>query len=113
MSFSVSWSLLRFISIESVMPSNHRILCCPLLLPSIFPIIKVFSNELALCIRCPKYRSFSFSISPFNEYSRLISFRVDWLDLFVVRGTLESSPAPQFKPHIPVFRFTGHFHFSA
>ena len=91
LSFTISWSLLRLISIGSVMPSNHLILYRPLLrLPSTFPIIRVFSNELALCIKCPKYRSFSFSINPFNEYSRLISFRVDWLDLFAVRGTLKS-----------------------
>ena len=114
LSFTISWSLLNLMSIESVMPSNHLILGRPHFLPPlIFPSIRVFSNESVLCIRWPKNWSFSFSISPFNEYSRLISFRMDWLDLFVVRGTLESSPAPQFKPHIPVFRFTGHFHFSA
>ncbi|CAM9949364.1 unnamed protein product [Rangifer tarandus platyrhynchus] len=79
------------LSIESVMPSNHLILCHPLLLlPSIFPSIRVFSNESALCIRWPKYWSFSFSISPSNEYSGLISFRVDWLDLLTVQGTLKS-----------------------
>ena len=78
-------------SIESVMPSNHLILCCPLLLlPSIFPSIRVFSNKLALCIRWPKYWSFSFSISPFNEHPGLISFRMDWLDLLAVQGTLKS-----------------------
>ena len=78
-------------SIESVMSSNHLILCCPLLLlPSIFPCIKVFSIELVLPIRWPKYWSFSFSISPSNEYSRLISFRIDWLDLLAVTGTLKS-----------------------
>ena len=78
-------------SIESVMPSNHLILCCPLfLLPSIFPSIRVFSNELVVCIRWPKYWSFSFSISPSNEYSGLISFRMDWLDLLAVQGTLKS-----------------------
>ena len=78
-------------SIESVMPSNHLILCCPLLLlPSIFPSIRVFSTESALHIRWPKYRSFSFSISPSREYSGLISFRMDWLDLFAVQGTLKS-----------------------
>ena len=77
-------------STESVMPSNHLILCCPLLLlPSIFASIRVFSNELALCIR-PKYWSFSFSISPSNEYSELISFRIDWFDLLAVQGTLKS-----------------------
>ena len=77
-------------SIESVMPSNHLILCRPLLLPSIFPGIRVFSNESALCIRWPKYWSFSFSISPSNEHSGLISFRKDWLDLLAVQGTLKS-----------------------
>ena len=76
-------------SIESVMPSNHLILCCPLLLlPSIFPSIRVFSNESALHIRWPKYWSFSFNISPFNEHSGPISFRMDWLDLLAVQGTL-------------------------
>ena len=84
----------------SVMPSNHLILCCPLLLlPSIFPSIGVFSNESALCIRWPKYWRFSFSISPSNEYSGLISFRMDWLNLLAVQGThsQESSPTPQCK----------------
>ena len=77
-------------SIESVMPSNHLILCCPLLLlPSVFPRIRVFSNESALPIRWPKYWSFSFNISPSNEHSWLISFRMDWLDLLTVRGTLK------------------------
>ena len=85
------WSLLKLMSIELVMPSNHLILCCPLLLPpSIFPSIRVFSNESALCIRWPKYWNFNFSISPSKEYSRLISFRMDWLDLLAVQGTLES-----------------------
>ena len=77
-------------SIESVMPSNHLILCRPLLLPSIFPNIRVFSNESAIRIRWPKYRSFSFNISPSNEHPALISFRMDWLDLFAVQGTLKS-----------------------
>ena len=78
-------------SIESLMPSNHLLLCCPfLLLPSIFPGIRVFSNESALCVRWLKYWSFSFSISPSNEYSGLISFRMDWLGLFAVQGTLKS-----------------------
>ena len=78
-------------SIESVMPSNHLILCCPLLLPpSIFPNIRIFSKESALHTRWPKYWSFSFSISPSNEYSGLISFRMDWLDLLAVQGTLKS-----------------------
>ena len=93
----ISWSLLRFMSIESVMPSNHLILCCSLLfLPSIFPSIRVFSKETVL-LRWPNYWIFSFSISPSNEYSRLISFRIDWFDLLAVQGTLESSPTPQFK----------------
>ena len=81
LSITYSWSLLKLMSIESVMPSNHLILCCPLLLlPSIFPSIRVFSNESVLHIRWPKDWSFSFSISPSNEYSGLISFRVDWLE---------------------------------
>ena len=79
------------------MPSNHLILCHPLLLPPIPPSIRVFSNESALQIRWPKYWSFSFSISPSNEYSRLISFRMDWLDLLAVQGTLKSPPTPQFR----------------
>ena len=80
------------------MPSNHLILCHPLLLlPSIFPSIRVFSSESILCIRWPKYRSFSLSISPSTEYSRLFSFRTDWFDLLAVQGTLKSSPAPQFE----------------
>ena len=84
-------NLLKPMSIESVMPSNHLILCCPLLLlPSIFPSIRVFSNELVLRIRWPKYWSFSFSISPSNEHPGLISFRMDWLDLLAVQGTLKS-----------------------
>ena len=91
LSFTISWSLLKLMSIESMMPSNHLILCCPLLLlPSIFPSIRVFSNESALHIRLPRYWSFSFSISPFSEYSGLISFRTDWFDLLVVQGTLKS-----------------------
>ena len=86
-----SWSLFQLMSIESVMPSNHLILCRPLLLlPSIFPSIRVFSNEQVLCIRGPKYWSFSFSITPSNEYSGLISFRMDWLDLLAVQETLKS-----------------------
>ena len=91
LSITNSWSLLRLMSIESVMPSNHLILCHPLLLlPSIFPSTRVFSNELVLCIRWPKYWSFSFSISPSNEHSGLISFRMDWLDFLAVQGTLKS-----------------------
>ena len=86
LSFSVSRSLLKLMSIESVMPSNHLIFCHPLLLPpSIFLSIRVFSNESALCVRWPKYWSFSFSIIPFNEYSRLISFRIDWFDLSLLQ----------------------------
>ena len=86
-----SRSLLKLMSIELVMPSNHLILCCPLLLPpSIFPSIRVFSNESVLCIRWPQYWSFSFRINPSNEYSGLISFRMDWLDLLEVQGTLKS-----------------------
>ena len=86
-----SRSLLKLMPIELVMPSNHLILCHPLLLlPSVFPSIKVFSNESALGIRWPKYWSFSFNISPSNEYSGLISFRMDWLDLLAVQGTLKS-----------------------
>ena len=92
-----SWSLLKLMSIESVMPSNHLILCCPLLLPpSIFPRIRVFSNESVLHIRWPKYWTFSFSISLSDEYSGLISFRMDWLDLLAVQENPESS-TPQFK----------------
>ena len=91
LSITNSQSLPKLKSIKSVMPSNHLILCRPLLLPSsIFPSIRVFSNESVLHIRWPKYRSFSFSISPSNEYSGLISFRTDWLDLLAVQGTLES-----------------------
>ena len=86
-----SWSLFKPMSIKLVMPSNHLILCCPLLLPpSIFPSIRVFSNESVLRIRWPNYWSFSFSISPSNEYSELISFRIDWFDLFSDQGTLKS-----------------------
>ena len=91
MSITNSRSLFKLMSIELVMASNHLILCHPLLLPpSIFPSIRVFSNESVLCIRWPKNWSFSFSISPSNEYSGLISFRMDWLDLFAVQGTLKS-----------------------
>ena len=90
-SISNSQSLLKLMPIESVMPSNHLILCCPLLLlPSIFPSIRVISNESVLHIRWPKYWSFSYSISPSNEYTGLISFRMDWLDFLAVQGTLKS-----------------------
>ena len=90
-SITNSWSLLKLMSIESVMPSYHLILCHPLLLlPSIFPSIRIFSNESVLRIRWPKYWGFSFNISPSNEYSGLISFRMDWLDLLAVQGTLKS-----------------------
>ena len=89
LSITNSRSLLKPTSITSGMPSNHFILCCPLLL-SIFPRIRVFSNQSVLCIRWPKYWSFSFSISPSSEYSGLISFRMDWLDLLAVQGTLKS-----------------------
>jgi len=99
LSLTICWSLLRLKSIELVMPSKHLILCHPLLfLPSVFPSTRVFSNELVLPIKWSKYWSFSFSISPSNEYSGLISFRIDWLDLLAVpRDSQESSPAPEFK----------------
>ena len=90
LSITNSQRLLKLMSIESVMPSNHLILCHPLLLPSIFPSIRVFSNESVLCLKWPKYWSFSFSISPSNEHWGLISFRMDWLDLLAVQGTLKS-----------------------
>ena len=97
LSFTIFQSLLKLMSLELVMPSNHLILCCPLLLlPSIFPSIRVFSNELALPIRWPKYWSFSFSINSSDEYSGLISFRIDWFVLLAVQGTLKGLlPAPQ------------------
>ena len=98
LSITNSPSLPNLMSIESVMPSKYLILCCPLLLlPSIFPSIRVFSNESALHIRWPEYWSFNFNISPSNEHSALISFRMDWSDLLAVQVTLESSPTPQFK----------------
>ena len=91
LSITNSRSLLKLMSIESVIPSNHLILCHPLsLLPSIFPSIRVFSNESALCIRWPKYWSFSFNISPSSEHSELISSKMDWLDLLAVQGTLKN-----------------------
>ena len=90
LSFTTSQSLLKLMSIKSVIPSSHLVLWHPLLLPSIFPSIRVFSNGLALHIRWPKYWSFSFNISPSNEHPGLISFRMDWLDLLAVQGTLKS-----------------------
>ena len=99
LSITNSQSLLKLTCIKSVTPSNHLVLCRPfLLLPSIFPSIRVFSNESALCIRWPKYWCFSFSVSPSNEYSGLISFRIDWFDLLAVQ---ESSPTLQFKSSSP------------
>ena len=99
LSFTISWSLLKLMSVESVMPSNHFTLCHPhLLLPSIFPSNRVISNESALHFKWPKYWNFNFSISPSNEYSGLSSFRIDWFDLLAVQGTPKrASPAPQFK----------------
>ena len=95
LSFTISWSLLKLMCIESVMPSNYLIFCCPLLLlSSILPSIRVFSNESALLIRWPQFWSFSFGYSPFSEYSALISFRIVWFDHLAVK---ESSPAPEFK----------------
>ena len=91
LSFTISWSLLKLMSIESVVPSTRLILCHPIvLLPSVLPSIRVFSNEWALSIRWPKYWSFTFSISPSSEYSGLISFRIDWFDLLAIQGTLKS-----------------------
>ena len=91
LSFTISWNLLKLMSMESVIPSNHFIFCCPLLLLTlIFPSFRVFSSESALHIRWPKNWSFSFSISPSNEYSRLISFRSDWFDLLAVQGILKN-----------------------
>ena len=116
LSFTISQNLLKLMSTESVIPSNHLILCHPLLLPSIFPSIRVFSNELALFIRWPKYWSFSFSISPSSEYSGLISFRIDWVDLAVQR-TLKSvlqnhsSKASVFSAQLSSWS-NSHFHTS-
>ena len=90
-------SLPKFMSFESGIPSNHLLLCHPRLLPSVFPSIRVFSNDSAVCMRWLKYWSFSFSISPSSKYSKLISFRINWFDLLVFQGTQESFPAPQFK----------------
>ena len=98
LSITNSQSLLKLMSIESMMPSNHFILCCPLLLlPSIFPSIRVFSREAALPIRWPQHWSSGFSVSPSSDYSGLISFRMDWLDLLAVPGALRASPTPQFR----------------
>ena len=100
LSFTISLSLLGFMFIESVMLCNHLILCHPLLLlPSIFPSIRVFSNESALCLRWPKYWNFSFSISPSDEYSGLISFRSDWLDFLAVQGTLKDLLQYHIRKH--------------
>ena len=114
LSFTIFWSLLKHISIESMMPSHHLILCRPLLLmPSIFPSIRVFSNESVLHIRWPKYWSFSNSAS--NEYSGLISFRIDWFDLLTVQGSLKSllqhhSSKASVLPHSTLFRVNSHIH---
>ena len=111
LSITNSRSLLKLMSIQSVMPSNHLILCHPLLrLPSIFPSIRVFSNESALCIRWPKYWSFSFSISPSNEHPGLISFRMDWrrLDLLAVEGTLKSL-LQHHSSKASIFRYSAFF----
>ena len=97
LSFTVSQNLLKLMSIESVISSNHLILRCPPLCLQSFPAIRVFSSESTLCIKWPKDWSFSFNTSPCNEYSGLISFRIDWFDLLAVQGTQESSPTPQFK----------------
>ena len=97
LSITNSWSLLKLMFTESVMPSTHLVLCRRLLLPSIFPSIRMFSNEWVLHIKWPKYWSLRFSIRPSNEYSGLISFKIDWLDLLAVQGTLKSSLTPQFK----------------
>ena len=100
LSITSSQSFLKRMSIESVMPSNHLILCRPLLLlPSIFPSIRVFSNVSVLCIRWSKYWSFSFSFNPFNEYSGLISIRIDWFDLLTAQGTLKSLLQNQVQKH--------------
>ena len=100
LSFTITQSFLKLMSIELVMPSNHLILCWPLLLlPSIFPSIRVFSSESVLHIRWPKYWCFSFSISPSNEYSGLISFRIDWFDLLAIQGALESLLQHHIQKH--------------
>ena len=99
LSFTISQSLLKLMSIESVMPSNHLIFCHPLLLPSIFPSIRVFSNKLALCISWPEYWSFTSSISPSNEYSGLISFTINWFGLPAVQGDSRVSPNTTVQKH--------------
>ena len=105
LSFTTSWSMLKLMSTESVMPSDHLILCHPLLLlPSMFPSTRVFSNESAVCIKWPKYWSFSFSISPSNEYSELTSFTVDWFDLLAVQGTLKRKWNRTRRIKLPDFR---------
>ena len=110
LSITNSWNLLKLMSIKLVMPSNHVILCHPLLLvPSIFPSIRVFSNDSVLCIRWPKYWSFSFNISPSKEHPGLI-FRMDWLDLLAVQGTQESSPTPQLESTQPSLQSNSHIH---
>ena len=109
LSITNSWSLLKLMSTESVMPSNYLILCCPLLLlPSIFPSIRIFPNESVLCIRWSKYWSFSFNISPSEEYSRLISFRIDWFDLLAVQGTLKS-PFQHHSSKASIFQCSAFF----
>ena len=106
LSFTIFQSMLKFVFIESVMPSNQLILCCPLLLlPSIFPSSRVFSNELALCIRWPKYWSFSFNINPPNESSGLTFFRIDWFDLLAVQGTLKSLLPHHTSKALKLFSF--------
>ena len=98
LTFTISRNFLKLISIESAMPSDYLILCCPLLiLPSNLTSIRIFSNDSALCIRCPKYWSLSFSISPSSEFSGLISFKIDWCDLLAVQGTLKSLLQHQFE----------------
>ena len=115
LAFTIAQSLLKLMSIESVMPSNHLVLYCPLLLlPSIFPSISIFSNELALCIRWPKYWNFSFSISPSNEYSEQISLLIDWFDLPAIQGTLKSLQQHSSKASVlqrsAIFMSNSHIH---
>ena len=109
LSITNSWNLLKLMSIESVMPSNHLILCRPLLFPpSIFPSIRVFSNELALCITWPKYWSFSFNISPSSEYSGLIALKIDWYDLLAVQGTFRTV-LQHHSPKTSIIRYSAFF----